>query len=187
MFKGLGKILGIDPSQNNYFLLMGEVCDESCHAVIDWIMSMNLSPKDQQPEHLTLFVCSPGGDLHAAFALIDIMRGSPIPVATVGLGGIASAATLIVMSGAKGKRILTPNTSVMSHQYTSGAFGKHHELIAVQKEHQLTSDRLVKHYAKCTGLKENKIKTDLLSPSDTWMTAEEALDYGIVDLIKELK
>jgi ATP-dependent Clp protease protease subunit len=187
MFKGLAKMFGIAAEENNYFMLMGEVNEESCHSVISWIMSANLAPKEDQPEHLTLFVCSPGGDLHCAFALVDIMRGSPIPVATVGLGGIASAATLIVMSGHKGRRILTPNTSVMSHQYASGMYGKHHELIAVQKENQLTADRLVKHYMKCTGLKEGAVKKSLLSETDVWLTAEEAVDYGLADLVKELK
>jgi ATP-dependent Clp protease protease subunit len=187
MFKGLGKLLNLGGGDNSYFLLMGEITDESCHATIEWIMGMNMLPPEQRPSHLTLMICSPGGDLHAAFALVDIMRGSPIPIATVGLGGIASAGVVIMMAGAAGKRVLTPNTSVMSHQFFSGSEGKQHELMAVLREFELTDERMVRHYVKCTGLKEKEIRDKLLQKTDAWMSAAEAVQYGIADIVKELK
>jgi ATP-dependent Clp protease, protease subunit len=68
------------------------------------------------------------------------------PIRTIGLGQIASAGLLIFASGSKGQRILTPNTSILSHQYSWGAFGKEHELFATVKEFDLTTKRMIAHY-----------------------------------------
>ena len=132
-------------------------------------------------------ICSPGGDLSAAFALIDVMRGSSIPIKTTGLGMIASAGLLIFMSGEKGKRLLTPNTSILSHQFSWGSFGKEHELFAAVKEFDLTTKRMIKHYKKCTGLSDKDIRQYLLPPQDVWLSAPEALKLGICDNVKEMR
>jgi len=89
------------------------------------------------------------------------------------------------MAGEKGHRTLTPNTSILSHQYSGGSRGKEHELFSVTKEFNLTSRRLLDHYTKCTGLSEKKVRKKLLPESDVWLDAEEALALGICDKIKE--
>jgi ATP-dependent Clp protease protease subunit len=126
-------------------------------------------------------------ELIAAFAVIDTMRGSKIPVHTIGLGQIASAGLLIFISGVKGNRVLTPNTSILSHQYTWGAFGKEHELFATVKEFDLTTKRLIAHYKKCTGMNEAQIREVLLPPHDVWLDAQESKKLGLCDLVKDLK
>jgi ATP-dependent Clp protease protease subunit len=156
-----------------------------CKQTVEWIFEANFS--EQRPELLNLLITSPGGDLAAAFALIDVMRGSAVPIRTIGLGQIASAGLLIFTSGAKGQRILTPNTSILSHQYSWGAFGKEHELFATVKEFDLTTKRMINHYKKCTGLSEDKIRETLLPPQDIWLSAAEAKNLGLCDLVKELK
>ena len=120
-------------------------------------------------------------------ALIDVMRGSSIPIKTTGLGMIASAGLLIFISGTKGKRLLTPNTSILSHQFTWGSFGKEHELFAAVKEFDLTTKRMIKHYKKCTGLSDKDIRKYLLPPQDVWLSAPEALKLGICDNVKEMR
>ena len=100
---------------------------------------------------------------------------------------IASAGLLIFISGSPGKRILTPNTSILSHQFTWGTYGKEHELFAAQKEFDLTTTRMLKHYKKCTGLTEKKIRKYLLPPQDIWLDAMEAKNLGICDQVKEIK
>ena len=105
--------------------------------VIDFILRKNLMPTNVRPKHLTLIINSPGGELPSALALIDTMKGSAIPVHTVGLGMIASCGLLTFMSGAKGHRVLTPNTSILSHQFSWGSDGKAHELFATVKEFEL--------------------------------------------------
>jgi ATP-dependent Clp protease protease subunit len=132
---------------------------------------------------LLLMICSEGGDVNSAFALIDVMRSSRVPIKTVGLGQIASAGLLIFLAGANGRRILTPNTSILSHQFSWGSDGKAHELFATIKEFELTHQRMIEHYKVSTGLSEDKIKQSLLPPHDVWLTAEEALAAGICDSV----
>ena len=164
------------------YLLMDEISDSSCKDVIQFIISKNISKP--YPKYLQLIINYGGGDLQAAFALIDIMRGSAIPIHTVGLGCIASAAVLIFIAGEKGQRVLTPNTSVLSHQYSWGTYGKEHELFSTVKEYELTTKRMMNHYKKCTGLTEKKIREFLLPPHDIWLSATEAKKFGICDSIK---
>lgn len=74
----------------------------------------------------------------------------------------------------------------MSHQWSSGFYGKEHELIAIQKEQKLLGDIILKHYKKHTGLREKDIKKYLLPPHDVWLTAKEAKELGICDIIKDI-
>ena len=164
------------------YLLMDEITDSTCKDVISFIISKNLTKP--YPKYLQIVINSGGGDLQAAFALIDTMKGSAIPVRTVGLGCVASAAVLIFISGEKGYRVLTPNTSILSHQFSWGTYGKEHELIATTREYELTTERMLKHYKKCTGLTEKKIREHLLPPQDVWLSATQAKKLGICDSIK---
>ncbi|MEC8830779.1 MAG: ATP-dependent Clp protease proteolytic subunit, partial [Bacteroidota bacterium] len=105
----------LDPSSELFMrgqhVFMGEVTQETMKPLIDWIISENYN-KDKKKKELTLGICSPGGDLNACFALVDIMKGSKIPIRTIGMGMIASCGLLMFISGTKGKRVLTPNTSI---------------------------------------------------------------------------
>lgn len=185
MFKNVAKMLGVDREDSNYYLFMDDVTQDSCRACIEWILACNF--QEERPKQLTLLICSQGGDLLSCFALIDVMRGSSIPIATIGIGGVASAGTFLLMSGAKGSRFITPNTSVMSHQFAAGSGGKEHELFAIVKEFNLTSERVINHYKKCTGLSEKVIRKKLLPSEDVFLTAEEAVEYGIADEVRDLK
>ena len=151
--------------------------------VIQAIIEKNLMPNSQRPKELTLVINSPGGQVHSAFALIDTMKGSAIPVKTVGIGMIASCGLLTFMAGTKGRRVITPNTSILSHQYSWGSGGKEHELFARVREFELSTARMLDHYKKCTGLSEKKVRDILLPPEDRWLSAKEAVKYGIADKI----
>ena len=164
---------------------MEEVTLSTCKQVVEWILESNFS--EETPEMLNLIVTSPGGDLNAAFALVDVIRGSSIPIRTIGLGQVASAGLMIFIAGTNGQRILTPNTSILSHQYSWGSFGKEHELFAQIKEFDLTTKRMISHYKKCTGLKEEQIREYLLPPQDIWLSSAEAKKLGLCDDVKDLK
>lgn len=174
-----------EPVDDAFYLLMDDIDQESCRDIVSWILSNNYAEKP--PEILNLLICTPGGNLSSAFAVVDVMRGSHIPVRTIGLGEISSAGLLIFMSGQKGERILTPNTSVMSHQFAWANHGKYHELMATVKEYNHIQERLLNHYEKCTKLKRKDIVEKLLIPSDVWLSPEQAVKYGIADRVKELK
>ena len=163
---------------------MEDISLSSSKGVVEWIFEANFA--EERPELLNLIICSPGGDLNAAFAVIDVMRGSAIPVRTIGLGQIASAGLMIFIAGTKGHRLLTPNTSILSHQYSWGAFGKEHELFATVKEFDLTTKKMIEHYKKCSGLPEKKIREVLLPPQDMWLSPHEAKKLGLCDDVKDL-
>jgi ATP-dependent Clp protease protease subunit len=165
------------------FILSDEITHVNTTDAIEFILECNLLAKKDRFQNLTLIVNSPGGDLTAAFALIDIMQGSRIPVHTLGLGQISSAGLLIFMAGKKGFRTLTPNTSILSHQYSWGSSGKEHELVAVIKEFTLTGKRMLNHYMKCTGMAEKKVKEILMPSSDVYLDATEAVKYNIADKV----
>ncbi len=179
-----------NPSQalqdNGMMLLMSGVSDESIKPIIEWILHENYVRKKRARE-LLLMICSEGGDMASAFALIDVMRSSRIPIKTVGLGTIASAGLMIFIAGAPGRRILTPNTSIMSHQFHWGTMGKIHELFATVKEFELTHQRMIDLYRECTGLDDKKISEVLLPPQDVYLSAQEALKYHICDHVANLK
>lgn len=166
------------------YLFADDFDSESTSKAITFILNKNILPKKDRPENLTLIINSPGGDLNSAFALIDIMKGSRIPIHTLGIGQISSCGLLTFMAGEKGHRTITPNTSILSHQYSWGSYGKEHELIARIKEFDLTSERMLNHYKKCTGLSEKVIKEILMPPQDVWLSAKEAVKYGIADQVK---
>ena len=173
-----------DLYKSGVYILMDNISSDSCKEAIEFILKQNSEKKKQK--RLQFLICSNGGDVPPCFALIDVMRGSGIPIHTVGLGVIASCGLLLFITGEKGQRILTPNTSILSHQYSWGSWGKEHELFAQVKEFELSSRRLVEHYKKCTGLSEEDIRTYLLPPEDVWLSAKEAKKLGICDNVKSV-
>ena len=173
--------------KNGMYLFMDKVSASSIKPVIQWIMEENLAPRNEKKKFLTLVINSPGGDVNACFALIDTMKGSKIPIHTVGLGLIASCGFLMFIAGEKGHRVLTPNTSILSHQYSWGSGGKEHELYAIVKEFELSTERMINHYKKCIdGMTEAKIRQYLLPPSDVWLSAQEAKKLKICDSVKSV-
>lgn len=160
----------------------GDVNRATAEVITEWIVAHNLR-KEKVP-YLTLVITSYGGVVDYSFAVTDIIQGSAIPVRTVGLGVIASCGLMMFMAGEKGNRILTPNTSILSHQFSGGDYGKEHELFAGRRSMDLTSEKIMRHYKKCTGLSEKKIRKHLLPPEDVWMTAKEAVELGVADDIK---
>ena len=172
-------------NDHGIMVLMDEINHETVKPVIEWILHENHVRKKKHKE-LLLMICSDGGSIAEAFALIDVMRSSRIPVKTVGLGSIASCGLLIFMAGATGRRVLTPNTSILSHQFSWESEGKSHELFATIKEFELTQKRMVTLYKDATGLDDDVIRKVLLPPQDVWLSAEEALQYHICDAIADL-
>lgn len=166
-------------------LVFGDIDTDMSKEIITWILEHNCK-KSNKIKELNLIINSVGGDLYDAFAVVDTMLGSKIPVNTTGIGTVASAALVIFLAGQKGNRVLTPNTCILSHQWSGGAIGKSHELVAVKKDYDLTNERMMNHYKKMTGLKVKQIEEQLLPAHDVYLNAKEALELNICDKIKEL-
>lgn len=171
--------------EKGIYFLSGGFNSENAHKIVTWILEANFAPKNDF-DHLTLIINSPGGEVNSAFAIIDAMEGSAIPVHTMGLGMIGSCGFLTFIAGTKGHRILTPNTSILSHEWSWGSRGKAHELFATVREFELTQERMLNHYMKHTGLTKAQVEQKLLPSHDVWLSAQEAKDLGVCDEIKIL-
>tara|TARA_R110001606_G_scaffold3436_3_gene14984 strand:- start:1833 stop:2522 length:690 start_codon:yes stop_codon:yes gene_type:complete len=169
--------------ENGILMLVDKFDQEKIMPLVAQIYEYNLMPKDLQPSQLTLIINSPGGSVHSAFHLIDAMMMSEIPVVTIGKGLVASCGVLTIMAG--DRRLVTHNTSVMSHQYSWGSRGKEHELQGIVKEFDMASSRMIEHYKKCTKKSERYIRKHLLHPTDEWLTPAECVKHGIVDEVVE--
>jgi len=161
--------------------LVGDINYENVARAIQWIVYEHT--QTDKPEHLTLYLNSGGGDLYNSFALIDIMQTSKIPVYTVGIGNIMSAAALIFACGAKGHRYIAKHTGIMMHQFYSDMEGKEHELVAAMKELEFCRERVSDLLVNHCGINEKTAKEKLLQPSDVWLTAEEAIKIKLADKI----
>ena len=134
-------------------------------------------------EDIKMYINSPGGSVTSALAIYDTMQFVKPDVQTICIGMAASAAALLLSAGKKGKRFVLPNAEVMIHQVLGGTSGQATE-IDIHARHILkTRDRLNKSLAKHTGQKLAKIERD--TDRDYFMSAEEAVAYGIVDRMIE--
>ncbi|HET9174496.1 MAG TPA: ATP-dependent Clp protease proteolytic subunit [Candidatus Saccharimonadales bacterium] len=125
------------------------------------------------------YINSPGGSVYDALAIYDTMQYVTNDVQTVGIGVQASAAAFLLSSGAKGKRFLLPNATVMIHQPSSGTRGKVTDMEIDLKESLRIKQRLNEIMAENTGQTVERIKNDM--ERDYWMTAKDAKKYGLVD------
>ncbi len=130
---------------------------------------------------IQFYINSPGGSVYDAMAIYDTMQYISNDVQTVGIGIQASAAAFLLSSGTKGKRIILPNATVMVHQPSSGTRGKVTDQEIDLRESLRVKKMLEEIMAKNTGQKPAKIHEDM--ERDKWLSAKEALEYGIVDKI----
>ena len=165
--------------ESGILFLTDEFNQEKIMPLVAQIIEYNFMPEELRPDAITLVINSPGGSVHSAFHLIDAMMLSEIPVNTMGHGLVASCGVLTIMAGKK--RMITHNTSVMSHQFAWGSQGKEHELYAKVKEFELASSRMEDHYKKFTKKSVKYIRKHLLHATDEWLTPEECLKHGLVD------
>jgi ATP-dependent Clp protease, protease subunit len=128
------------------------------------------------------YIHSPGGELHSALAIYDTMQFIKCEVQTIGIGIVASAASVLLAAGTKGKRLALPNTEILLHQVMAGPLaGQAVEIEIAAKEIVKLKDRVNKILAKHTGQPLERIEKD--TDRDFWLSAEEAKEYGLIDKI----
>lgn len=146
------------------------------------VMAQLLFLESQNPkEDIKIYINSPGGVVSSALAIYDTMQYVRPDVQTICVGMAASAASVLLSAGAKGKRMMLPNGEVMIHQVLGGAQGQATDIEIHAKHILKLKERLNKILSKHTGQKITKIEKD--TDRDYFMTAEEAKQYGIVDKI----
>lgn len=164
--------------------LSGVIDNGNSESVCKEIIEHNISNK---VDHIQMIINSQGGSLSAGFAIIDLMEWSNVPIYTTGIGMVASMGLLILMSGFKGRRVITPRTSILSHRFSAIAMGNHSQLVATRKQQDLEHGRIVDHYLRYSAVKSKEaLEEYLLREVDTWLTPEEALKFGIVDIVEPL-
>jgi ATP-dependent Clp protease protease subunit len=160
--------------------LGSEVRDDNANEIAAKLL---LLAAEDAKKDIFLYVNSPGGSITAGMAIYDTMQFVPNDIVTVGIGMAASMGQLLLTAGTKGKRYITPNARVLLHQPHGGFGGTASD---IQTQAQLILDmkkRLAEITAAQTGKSVEQINAD--GDRDRWFNAQEALEYGFVDHIRE--
>ncbi|MBT3716077.1 MAG: ATP-dependent Clp protease proteolytic subunit [Deltaproteobacteria bacterium] len=141
-----------------------------------------LLEQEGMEEPITVFINSPGGEIFSGFAIFDMLNFIACPVTTIVTGFAASMGSILSLAADKGRRFSMPKAKIMIHQpLLMGYQGRASECEIQAREILKTRDHLVKLYAEQTGKSQKEIKKAL--DRDNWFTAEEALEYGLIDKV----
>ncbi len=158
-------------------ILNGEITDNTANVVIAELLYLDsLNNND-----ISLYINSPGGSITAGMAIYDTMNFIKSDVSTICVGMSASMAAFILATGKKGKRFILPNAEVMIHQPLGGAQGQATEIKIAAERILKLKKKLNQILSDVTGKNVEKINRD--TERDYFMDSEEALEYGIVDMI----
>lgn len=156
--------------------------DEVNDATASLVVAQMLFLEGQDPDKdISLYINSPGGSVTAGFAIYDTMQYIKCDVSTICMGMAASMGAFLLSSGAKGKRIALPNSTIMIHQPLGGAQGQATEIKIVADQILKTREKLNQILAENTGKPIEQIAFD--TERDNYLTAQEAMDYGLVDKV----
>ena len=164
--------------EDRIIFLTGEINDAVANTVVAQLIY--LEGKDTGKD-ISLYINSPGGSVSAGMAIYDTMNYIKCDVSTICIGMAASMGAFLLSSGAKGKRYSLPNSKIMIHQPLGGAQGQASDIAIVAEEILKTKKKLNTILAQNTGQSLDKVEID--TDRDYYMTADEALSYGIVDRI----
>lgn len=164
--------------KDRIIFLGSDVNEASANIVVAQLLFLQ---SEDPKKDIYLYINSPGGSVYDALAIYDTMQYVSNDVQTVGIGMQASAAAFLLSSGARGKRFLLPNSTVMIHQPSSGTRGKVTDQEIDLKESLRIKRLLEGIMAKNTGQKIEKVHEDM--ERDRWLTASEAQKYGLVDKV----
>ncbi|MBR2151759.1 MAG: ATP-dependent Clp endopeptidase proteolytic subunit ClpP [Clostridia bacterium] len=161
-------------------VLSGEVNDASASVVIAQLLF--LEGKDAEKD-ICLYINSPGGSVSAGMAIYDTMQYIKCDVSTICMGMAASMGAFLLAAGAKGKRLALPNSEIMIHQPLGGAQGQATEIIIAADHIKRTRSNLNRILSERTGQPLEIIERD--TERDNFMTANQALEYGLIDKVIE--
>jgi ATP-dependent Clp protease, protease subunit len=165
--------------KSRHVLVFGEINDKMAYATCRRLLA--LAADSDAP--ITVMISSPGGHVESGDAIHDVIRFVKAPVTTVGTGWVASAGAHIFLAAPKARRVCLPNTRFMIHQPAGGAGGQATDIAIQAKEIIKVRERLARIVARETGKPYDTVAKDM--ERDYWMSAEEAVAYGIVSRIVE--
>ena len=169
--------------EDRIIFLGEEVNEHTANVVVAQLLHLANEDPDKD---IQIYINSPGGSIYDGLAIYDTMQFIKPDVQTIGIGLQASMGAFLLSSGTKGKRMVLPNARVMIHQPSSGTQGKVTDQEISLREALHLKEKLAGMMAQNTGQKIDKVKADM--ERDFWMSADEAVKYGIVDeVIKPAK
>ncbi|GFI03651.1 MAG: ATP-dependent Clp endopeptidase proteolytic subunit ClpP [Lachnospiraceae bacterium] len=160
-------------------IFLGEEVNEVTASLI--VAQMLFLEAEDPEKDIQFYINSPGGSVTAGMAIYDTMQYIKCDVSTNCIGMAASMGAFLLAGGAKGKRLALPNAEVMIHQPLGGAQGQATEIEIAAKHILHTKEKLNKILAENTGKDYDVIAAD--TERDNWMTAEEAMEYGLIDRV----
>lgn len=164
--------------KDRIIFLGGEVTDDEANLIVAQMLFLEADDPDKD---ISLYINSPGGSITAGMAIYDTMQYIRCDVSTICIGMAASMGAFLLAAGAKGKRRALPNGEILIHQPLGGARGQATE-VAIHAEQLIkTREKMNKILAERTGQAVEQIALD--TERDHYMTAEEALKYGLIDEI----
>lgn len=164
--------------KDRIIFLSGEINNEMADVAVAQLLFLEAEDPEKD---IMLYINSPGGLVTAGMAIYDTMNYIKAPVSTIVIGMAASMAAVLLAAGTKGKRVALPNAEIMIHQPLGGAQGQATD-IAIQAEQILKSKKKINRIlADCTGKSEEQIAADV--ERDHYLSADEALEYGLIDNI----
>jgi ATP-dependent Clp protease protease subunit len=165
--------------KSRFVLVFGEIDDQMARRTCERLIA--LSAESDAPIHL--LISSPGGHVESGDAIHDMIRFVRAPVTTIGTGWVASAGTHIYLAAPKERRVCLPQTRFMIHQPAGGAGGRASDIAIQAREIIKTRERIAQVVARETGKPLEKVLADM--ERDYWMSADEAIEYGIVSKVIE--
>ena len=168
--------------KDRIIFLSGEVTDDLADLIVAQLLFLEAEGPDKD---ISLYINSPGGSVSAGLAIYDTMQYIKSPVSTICVGRAASMGAFLLAAGEKGKRFSLPNADIMIHQPLGGAQGQASD-VKIQAEKILkTRELLNKILSEKTGQDLKKIEID--TDRDFYLSAEESVEYGIIDKVIESK
>ena len=158
--------------------LADEITDQVANIVVAQLLFLEMDNPDAD---ISLYINSPGGSVTAGMAIYDTMNYVKCDVRTVCIGMAASMGAFLLMAGEKGKRLALPNSEIMIHQPLGGASGQATDVEIRARWLLKTKDKMLRMMSEMTGQPEDKLRIDC--ERDYFMSAEEALEYGVIDSI----
>ena len=164
---------------NDRIIFLGEEINSvSANLVVAQLL--HLESQDAEKD-ISLYINSPGGEVYSGLAILDTMNFIKPQVSTICVGMAASMAAVLISAGAKGKRFCLPHSKVMIHQPSGGAQGQQTDIEIVAEEIKKTRRELNQILSDASGQPIEKVQAD--TERDNYLTASEALDYGLIDRI----
>lgn len=164
--------------QERIIFLSNEVNDDIASLVVSQLLFLE---SQDSTKDIHLYINSPGGSVSAGFAIYDTMNYVKCDVSTICMGLAASMGAFLLAGGAKGKRYALPNSEIMIHQPSGGAKGQATEIRIVAENILKIKERLNRILSENTGKPIEQVEID--TERDNYMTAEEAMEYGLIDSI----